>query len=164
MPTFDSIYQPANYFGNKAYTFTPSKDTSDWFSKFGLTQPKKSSTDYSEVPGFTVGETGGAKDYSSWINQLSKEQTKQQLLQSALGLGTGVIGGALTMPFVTALRQKDYQLGLQAMKEKEMSPSEVAKRGALLQQQMSSELGAKADYLRALSGARLAAGQALRWN
>lgn len=165
MSVFDSIYQPANYFGNKAYTFTPSKDTTDWFAKFGLTQPKQSGTStLPEIPNTTTGATEGPVDYSKWIKDLGKEQTKQQLLQSALGLGTGFIGGALTMPFVKGLRQQDYELGLQAMKEKEMSPSAIAQRGALLQQQGSSELSSKADYLRALAQARLSAGQALRWS
>lgn len=166
MSVFDSIYQPANYFGTKAYTFTPTKDTADWYSKFGLTQPKTSGTytTLPEIPGTTIGATQGPVDYSKWIQDLGKEQTKQQLLQSALGLGTGFVGGALTMPFVKNLRQQDYELGLQAMKEKQMSPDAIAARGALLDRQRTEELSSKADYLRALSQARLSAGQALRWS
>lgn len=165
MSTFASIYNPQNYFSDKAYTFKPTQNTTDWFKAFGVTQPQSTPIGgLGEIPKtIEPGSTLDPNSYSGWIDQLSKAQTKQQVLQSALGLGTGALGGLLTMPFVGALRQKDFELGLQAMKEKEMSPSAVASRSASLQKQIADERSSQADFLRALSGARLAAGQAINW-
>ena len=170
MSTFNTIYNPSDYFSEQTYTFKPqSKFGTDWLKSWsGQAAEKTGKTDPGifefPAPPKTIepGSTLDPKDYSDWIKQLGKEQTKQQILQSALGLGTGFVGGALTMPFVQRLREQDYQLGLQAMKEREMSPTAIAQRGATYQAQIAQDLSSKADYLRALAAVRTAGAQSVK--